>query len=165
MLVSRIKVVPVLNYMDYGKKEAQEAITQAVGWQDYGGHHHESLYTKFFQSYLLPNKFGIDKRKLSLSARVRSGKMNREEALETIRANPYPSQPELVEYALEKLGMSQDQFAAIMAEPPKSFRDYPTYFPPDADLQAAADLGPLPGPCALDPVLQVRLLVTKRPLQ
>lgn len=129
MLLSRITVVPVLNYMDYGKKEAQEAIAQAVGWQDYGGHHHESLYTKFFQSYLLPNKFGIDKRKLSLSARVRSGKMDRAQALDIIAANPYPAQPELVEYALEKLGLSQAEFAAIMAQPPKSFRDYPTYYP------------------------------------
>ncbi|GAB6038065.1 N-acetyl sugar amidotransferase [Fundidesulfovibrio butyratiphilus] len=141
MILGRITVVPLLNYMDYGKKEAQEAIAKAVGWEDYGGHHHESLYTKFFQSYLLPVKFGIDKRKLSLSARVRSGKMDREEALAVIRANPYPSQPELVEYALEKLGMTSQEFDAIMAEPPKSFHDYPTYYPLMKAMKGPLTLG------------------------
>lgn len=141
MILGRITVVPVLNYMDYGKKEAQQAIAEAVGWEDYGGHHHESLYTKFFQSYLLPVKFGIDKRKLSLSARVRSGKMDRDEALAVIRANPYPSQPELVEYALEKLGLTSREFDAIMAEPPKSFHDYPTYYPLMKAMKGPLTLG------------------------
>lgn len=129
MLLSRIKVVPILNFMDYGKKEAQETIAQKLGWEDHGGHHHESLYTKFFQSYMLPNKFDIDKRKLSLSARVRSGKIDRSEAMEIIRANPYPLQMELVEYVREKLGLSKEDFDSIMAEPPKSFKDYPTFYP------------------------------------
>lgn len=128
MFVRRIQVLPFLNYMDYGKQEAAEVIAREVGWEDYGGHHHESVYTHFFQSYLLPRKFGIDKRKLGLSARVRSGRLGRDEALAVIAAEPYPEKPELVEYTVKKLELSEAEFAEIMAAPVKSFRDYPSHY-------------------------------------
>ena len=129
MFIRRIKMVPFLNYMDYGKREAAEVVAQEAGWTDYGGHHHESLYTHFFQAYLLPNKFGIDKRKLSLSARVRSGKMTRDEAMGIIGAGPYPERPDLVEYTVKKLEMDPAEFEALMAAHPRSFHDYPSHYP------------------------------------
>jgi len=129
LVIRRITVVPFLNYMDYGKKEVADMLTKEVGWSDYGGHHHESVYTHFFQSYLLPRKFGIDKRKLTLSARVRSGKMAREDALAILDAQPYPERPDLVEYTVNKLEMTPDEFEAIMSMPPRSYHDYSTLFP------------------------------------
>jgi N-acetyl sugar amidotransferase len=129
MVLRRIRVSPFLNFFDYEKKAAGEELAREVGWKDYGGHHHESLYTKFFQSYLLPRKFGIDKRKLSFSARIRSGRMNREEALRILRDEPYPLSMDIVEYAMEKLNLTMDDFQAIMADPPRSFTDYPTLYP------------------------------------
>jgi len=128
-LIRGIRVIPILNYFSYDKKKAGKELETEVGWVDYGGHHHESVYTKFFQSYLLPLKFGIDKRKLALSARVRSGQTSRDEALEEIRKEPYPYEMSTVEYTISKLGLTQTEFDAIMNAPIKTFRDYPTYYP------------------------------------
>lgn len=129
MALRRIHVSPFLNYFDYDKKAAGEELARETGWEDYGGHHHESLYTKFFQSFLLPKKFGIDKRKLSFSARIRSGRMTREEALRILRDEPYPLNMDIVEYTMEKLDLTMADFDAIMAEPVRSFQDYPTLYP------------------------------------
>lgn len=140
MFGRRIQIVPFLNYMHYSKKEAGTVISKEVDWQDYGGHHHESVYTHFFQSYLLPTKFGIDKRKLGLSARVRSKEMSREEAFAVI-AEPYPEKPELVEYTVRKLEMTDEEFTALMAAPVKSFRDYPNHYTMLRALRAPIALG------------------------
>lgn len=129
MVLRRIVVSPFLNYFDYDKKAAGDELTREVGWEDYGGHHHESLYTKFFQSYLLPRKFGIDKRKLSFSARIRSGRMDRAEALRILRDEPYPLNMDIVEYTMDKLDLSMEDFQSIMDTPVRSFTDYPTYYP------------------------------------
>jgi len=128
MFVRRIQMLPFLNYMDYNKKDAAKVISREVGWEDYGGHHHESVYTHFFQSHLLPKKFGIDKRKLGLSAQIRSGRIRREDAQALIDRQPYPEKPDLVEYTVKKLELSDEQFAAIMAAPVRSFRDYPNHY-------------------------------------
>ncbi|GFK94186.1 7-cyano-7-deazaguanine synthase [Fundidesulfovibrio magnetotacticus] len=141
MALKRIKVSPLLNYFDYDKKKAGELLAREVGWEDYGGHHHESLYTKFFQSYLLPFKFGIDKRKLSFSARIRSGTMVRAEALRILREEPYPLNMDIVEYTMEKLGLSMADFEAIMAAPRRSFQDYPTLYPYMRALKTPITLG------------------------
>lgn len=129
MFIRRIQIVPFLNYMDYSKHVAAQMLSSEVGWTDYGGHHHESLYTHFFQSYLLPRKFGIDKRKLSLSAQVRSGNMSRKSALHVLNAEAYPERHDLVEYTVKKLEITEIEFKAIMEEAPRSFRDYPSNFP------------------------------------
>ncbi|EFL50840.1 N-acetyl sugar amidotransferase [Solidesulfovibrio fructosivorans JJ]] len=141
MFGRRIHILPFLNYMEYDKKEAAAVLAREIDWQDYGGHHHESLYTHFFQSYLLPRKFGIDKRKLGLSARVRSGKISRDEALATIQAEPYPEKPELVEYTIRKLELTQAEFDAIMDAPVKTFQDYPTTYPLLRALRGPLALG------------------------
>lgn len=128
-MVKGIRVIPILNYFPYDKKKAGKELEAEVEWVDYGGHHHENLYTLFFQSYLLPRKFGIDKRKLALSARVRSGQMSRTEALHEIQKEPYPYEVSTLEYTLSKLGLTQAEFDVIMNAPIKTYRDYPTYYP------------------------------------
>lgn len=141
MFGRRIQLLPFLNNMEYDKKSAAEVIAREVGWQDYGGHHHESVYTHFFQSYLLPRKFGIDKRKLGLSARIRSGKMTRQEALDILAGASYPENSDIVEYTQRKLELSREDFAAIMAAPVKTFRDYPTHYPLLRSLRRPLALG------------------------
>lgn len=126
--VKGIKVVPLLAYVEYDQKKVEKLLEQELGWTYYGGHHHESYYTHFFQSYYLPQKFKIDKRKIENSALVRSGQMTREQALAEIQKEEYPYDPELVEYTLNKIGLNKDQFQKIMASPNKSFKDYPTYY-------------------------------------
>ncbi len=123
-----ITVVPFLNYVRYNKSEAKEQLKREVGWLDYGGHHHESTYTKFWQSYALPQKFGIDKRKTELSSMIRSGQATREHALAETSGR-YPYDEEIVGYVADKLGLSRPELDALMLAPVKSFRDYRTYYP------------------------------------
>jgi hypothetical protein len=100
-----------------------------LDWEYYGGHHHENHYTKFFQSYYLPQKFNIDKRKTELSALVRSGQISREVALAEIEASSYPFEPETVDYIINKLMISPEEWIEIMDMPIKSHDDYRTLLP------------------------------------
>ena len=124
-----IKVVPLLTYMPYNQKEVDKTLSEELDWVYSGGHHHESYYTEFFQSYYLPKKFNIDKRKIEYSALIRSGQMSREDGLKEIEEQEYPYNEEVVHYSINKLGLSKDEFEQIMKSPLKSFHDYPTYYP------------------------------------
>ena len=126
--VKKIQVVNLLDYMDYHKEEAKQVITTQLGWRDYGGKHHESIITRFYQAYILPRKFGIDKRRAHLSTLIASGQMSRTEALEKMEEpimDPQLLKQDL-EYVPKKLGLSQAEFEEIMNLPPKMHSDYPT---------------------------------------
>lgn len=127
--IKRIKVVPFLNYFDYVKSEARKVLTKEVGWSYYGGHHHESIYTQFFQSYYLPKKFNIDKRKSELSAMIRSGHISRNRALKEVQGSNYKYSQEVVDYTIKKLGLTNKEFDKIMNTKIKSFHHYGTYLP------------------------------------
>ena len=128
-MVRRLKTVSVLNYVPYVKADVMRVIEQELGWEYYGGKHYESVYTRFFQGYILPQKFGIDKRKAHLSTLICSGQITREQALAELTAPVYP--PGLLDqdrrFVVKKLELSEEEFAAIMALPPRSFWDYPSY--------------------------------------
>jgi len=126
--VKGIKVIPILNYFNYLHEETNRILEQELGWQYYGGHHHESYYTQFFQSFYLPEKFKIDKRLLEYSALIRSGQISREYAL-TEMEKPYQFSEELVEYVKKKLNLSDEDLQKILYAKNKSFKDYPTYYP------------------------------------
>ena len=103
-----------------------EELTTRVGWEYYGGKHHESLWTKFYQNYILPVKFGIDKRKVHLSSLILNGEANRSEAVEELKLPAYPEQ-ELANdlpFVLKKLRFSDSEFDEIMKAPVKSHTDY-----------------------------------------
>ncbi len=128
-LVKKIKYLPILNYLDYNKKQAKEILVKELDWVDYGGKHYESIFTRFFQGYILPIKFNMDKRIPHLSTLIMSKQIIREEALDEIKNSTYPSQELLEEdydYFLKKLELSKEEFEIIMQEPPKSAKDYPS---------------------------------------
>lgn len=129
-LVRGVRTVSILNYVEYDKAKAMRTLQDELGWVYYGGKHYESVYTRFWQGYVLPRKFGIDKRFGHLSDLVKSGQMTRGQAIEEIKTPPYPA--ELAEqdrdYVIKKLGMSEAAFEALMNLPPRSFRDYPNSF-------------------------------------
>jgi hypothetical protein len=102
-----------------------------LGWKKYPEKHYESVYTRFHHSYLLPRKFGIDMRKIYFSALVRSGLMDRTEALEKLKSPPVSEKQaeEDKEYVIKKLGLTRKEFDQILSTPPKTFFDYPTYYP------------------------------------
>lgn len=128
-LVRGIKDTRILEYMDYRKEEADKILKEKLDWEYYGGHHHENLFSKFFQSYYLPVKFNIDKRKTELSALIRSGQKNRQEALDEINASAYKYDESVVEYAQVKLGLSKEEFQEIMKAPIRSHQNFSTYLP------------------------------------
>lgn len=127
-LLKRIRTVPLLAYMDFSKDEARELLKREVGWTDYGGHHFESIYTRFVITDVLWNKFGIDKRMIQLSAAVRSGKMAKVEALAIIGDSPMCNEV-ITAAVIEKLGFTKDEFESVLALPRKTFLDYPTSYP------------------------------------
>ena len=128
-MVRRLRTVSVLNYVPYVKAEVMRTIASELGWEYYGGKHYESVYTRFFQGYILPEKFGIDKRKAHLSTLVCSGQITRDGALDELRTPVYPAGllDQDRRFVLKKLELTEEQFAGIMALPRKSFWDYPSY--------------------------------------
>lgn len=131
IFVKRIKVMRILNYLHYDKAEAKKLLERELDWRDYGGKHYESIYTRFNNGYLCREKFNIDKRKVEFAALVRAGQMTREEVLKELQEPPIPPEKvrEDINYIIKKLGFTREEFEEILARPPKSFLDYPTYYP------------------------------------
>lgn len=125
--VRRIRSFRVLDYVPYVKTDVMRVLQEQLGWKYYGGKHYESLYTRFFQGYILPRKFGIDKRRSHLATLVSSGQMTRDAALAEIAVDPYSEamQRDDREYVIKKLELTDHEFRAIMNAPIRSFRDYP----------------------------------------
>jgi hypothetical protein len=127
-LVKKINNVSILNYIDFDKKKAMKQIQDELGWKYYGGKHYESIYTRFYQSYILPKKFKIDKRKAHLTCLISStGEISRDEALEILKQPT--ADKKLIEddreFVLKKFGISIEEFDEIMKRPIKSILDYP----------------------------------------
>jgi N-acetyl sugar amidotransferase len=126
VLARRIRTVSLLNSIDYDKQGAMATLERELGYRKYGDKHHESIYTRFFQSYILPVKFGIDKRRAHYSSLIVSGQLTRDDALRCI-AEPVAN-PQLIEedlqYVVKKLGLTAGQFQTIMEQPVRSYRDF-----------------------------------------
>jgi N-acetyl sugar amidotransferase len=130
-ILRKIRSISFINYLDFNKEEAMKVIEEKLDWKNYGGKHYESIYTRFFQAYILPRKFDIDKRKAHLTCQiVSSGKPTREEAIELLKKDI--ADPELMEkdkiYLIKKLGISNEGFDKIMNLPVKSILDYPNNY-------------------------------------
>lgn len=115
-----------LNMVDYQVPAAKKMLMAHYGWQDYGRKHGESVFTRFFQNYYLPAKFGYDKRKAHYSSLICSGQMTREEALERLAEPLYePAQldADLAQIS-EKLGYSPEEFSDILERPVNKHSNY-----------------------------------------
>lgn len=125
--VRRIRTVRPLDYMPYVAAEAKKDIAQSVGWRDYGGKHYESVFTRWFQGYYLPHKFGFDKRLAHYSSLVLSGQLTRAEALDLMTTTNYPDDLRRQDHAFiaKKLGVSVDGLEALIALPPVDYTAYP----------------------------------------
>tara|TARA_Y100001958_G_C21243655_1_gene572547 strand:+ start:674 stop:1837 length:1164 start_codon:yes stop_codon:yes gene_type:complete len=108
-----------LNFIDYNYDKAKNVLINDLGWENYVIKHGESIWTRFYQGYILPKKFNIDKRKAHLSNQIMIGDLTREEALNTLENPPYDS--DLInqdyEYVLKKLQISKEQFEKYLATP------------------------------------------------
>jgi N-acetyl sugar amidotransferase len=128
--VRKIKTISPFNFIDYQKKEAQKLLIDLYGWEYYGGHHHENLFTKFTIAYWLPEKFHIDKRIITLSAQIISGEITRDEALKIMIQPSYnlPGIEEGKRFVIKKLGFSEAEFQKIWESQNKTFLDYPSNY-------------------------------------
>ncbi|MFN9115303.1 MAG: hypothetical protein ACK5XN_35040, partial [Bacteroidota bacterium] len=104
-----------------------------------------SVFTRFYQGYVLPVKYGIDKRKAHFSSLINSGQMTRDEALELLKVDPYGNEDlkwQDFEFVAKKLGMSQDELHAILAEKPVPHQHYRTiYHSPYRNIRRWVKLG------------------------
>lgn len=124
--VKGVRVIEPLNAVPYRKEHAMRVLVDKYGWQEYAHKHYESRFTRFYEGYWLPTKFGYDKRRAHFSSLILTGQLSREEALRKISQNAYDAETiaEDFEYIATKLDLSVSELRAIMTGPNKSYRDY-----------------------------------------
>ncbi|HRH49714.1 MAG TPA: N-acetyl sugar amidotransferase [Panacibacter sp.] len=124
--IKKTETISLLNYLPYNKKEVKKIITEELGWRDYGGKHYESVFTRFYQGYILPIKFGIDKRKAHLSTLIFSGQITKEVALQELQEPIYD--PILLiddmDFVLKKFNLTPETFKALILLPRKEHNEY-----------------------------------------
>ncbi|WP_081980973.1 N-acetyl sugar amidotransferase [Cellulophaga sp. Hel_I_12] len=121
-----IKLIRPLDYIPYHKDEAMQELVDKFGYQKYPQKHFESRFTRFYEAYWLPEKFGYDTRKVQFSSLILTGQMTREDALEELKKPAYD--PETVkqdfEFVANKLGIAVDELQSYLDAPNKTYKDY-----------------------------------------
>jgi len=115
----QLESVAPLDLLDYDKDKAKKFLMHEYDWKDYGGKHYESVFTRFYQGYILPEKFGIDKRRAHLATLVAAKLKDREAALEELKQPTYDPklQQEDINYVCKKFGIPLSEFEHIMKQP------------------------------------------------
>ena len=126
-ILSKIQIVYLLNLLPFNKIEALELLKEKVGYHEYGGKHHESVYTRFVQSYIQPVKFNLDYRRATFSSQICAGEISREQAMKELENTPYETTQvnKDKDYASKKFGIPLQEFEEILNASPKSYKDYP----------------------------------------
>jgi len=124
-----IKQFKILDLINYDAVIAKELLQREYDWREYGSKHEESIFTRFYQNYILPTKFKIDKRRVHFSALIRNGKITRDEALAALAI---PTMDEDLtqkdkDFVLKKLGFSHDEFDEMMNSKPVPHSYYKNY--------------------------------------
>ncbi|MEZ0242979.1 MAG: N-acetyl sugar amidotransferase [Sphingomonas sp.] len=124
-----VTTIDVLNFADYSREKALDRIQADLGWKDYGGKHHESVFTRWFQGVYLPRKFDFDKRKMHLSSLISTGQITRDYARAQLQQPTYDEalQEEDCDFVAKKLGFTRPELDAIMAAPPAFFGDFESW--------------------------------------
>lgn len=122
-----IKTVYPLNIIDYNKDEAREFLKKEFDWRDYGGKHHESIITGFWQSYVMPEKYNMDYRRATYSSQIISNQITREKALEKLKSKPYDVEQTSLSksYIAKKYGIKQEELVEYLNNSPKTYKDFP----------------------------------------
>ena len=121
-----VQVVKPLNWLPYTKEIAITTLSEKYGWRPYPQKHFESRFTKFFEGYWLPTRFGYDTRRVQFSSLILTGQMTRAEALEKLKQPAYDpnSIDEEFEYIATKLGITVDELRHYHTMPKKTYKDY-----------------------------------------
>ena len=125
------RIISPLNYIEYNRERAKEILSAEWGLLDYGGKHGENALTRFYQNYILPVRWGIDKRRAHLSSLICSGQATRDEALKILEDAPhfcleYTKLQEDTALFLEKMETTPEDLLYFMATTPHAYaKDYP----------------------------------------
>lgn len=124
--IKGIKVLKPLNSLPYIKEDAKKLLMERFGWQPYPQKHFESRFTKFYESYWLPKRFGFDVRRVQYSSLIVTGQMTREEAMENLAKPSYDEDTidNEKEFISNKLGITVDQLDEFMDLPIHTYKDY-----------------------------------------
>lgn len=124
--IKGVEVVKPLNYLPYTKESAKKVLSEKYGWRPYPQKHFESRFTKFYEGYWLPTRFGYDTRRVQYSSLILTGQMTREEALTLLEKPAYDPATidEEFEYIATKLGISLDELRYYHTMPLKTYKDY-----------------------------------------
>lgn len=124
--IKGIKVIKPLNNIPYIKHEAMQLLQDKFGWQPYPQKHFESRFTKFYESYWLPKKFGYDVRKVQYSSLILTNQMTREQAIEKLKTKPYDEETirQDFEFIANKLGITTAELQSYFDAPNKTYKDY-----------------------------------------
>lgn len=125
--IKKIQWVSFLDYIDYNKEDAIRNLEENFNFIRYPYKHYESIFTRFYQGYILPEKFNVDKRKLHLSSLIMSGQLKREEALSVLEGQPYEDQNELkkdIQYFLKKMGWTSDDLNQYLKREEMNHSEY-----------------------------------------
>jgi len=125
--MSRHWWLSLLDYTDYHRQRAIDYMAETCGYVDYGFKHMESRITRFLHGYIIPRRFGWDTRRSRMSAMIRSGQMTREDALEMLRQPAYPFEEQMRDKQIlcHNLGITAEDFEALMKLPLRHYGDYP----------------------------------------
>lgn len=121
-----VQVVKPLNYLPYTKDHAIKVLSETYGWRPYPQKHFESRFTRFYEAYWLPTRFGYDTRRVQYSSLIQTGQMTREEALKKLEQPAYDPATidEDFEYIATKLGISVQELRSYHEMPLKTYQDY-----------------------------------------
>lgn len=121
-----IRVVKPLDNISYIKSEAEGILHKKFGWEKFQHKHHESRFTRFYECYWLPRKFGFDRRKVHFSSLILTGQMTRDEALKRIIKPEFSEEflDQEFEYVAQKLDLSKSELQTIFEGENKTFRNY-----------------------------------------
>lgn len=129
--VKGMRIVKPLNNFRYIKEEAMQELADRFGWQKYAHKHYESRFTRFYEGYWLPIKFGYDKRRAHFSSLILTSQLTRDEALHRIARPAYDEETMAheFEYVATKLDLTVAELRELMNGPNKSYRDYKSSMP------------------------------------
>ena len=121
-----IKLLRPLDHMEYHKADAMKLLMETYGWQPYPQKHFESRFTRFYESYWLPKRFGYDVRKVQFSSLILTGQMTREEALAELEKPSYDESTihHEFEYVANKLDITVQELQSYLDMPKRTYRDY-----------------------------------------
>jgi N-acetyl sugar amidotransferase len=125
-IVYGMKVIHPLNFISYEKKKAEKELHNRFGWQPFKHKHHESRFTRFYEDYWLPRRFGFDKRRAHFSSLIMTGQMTRDEALNRISTSEMSEHflKQEFEYVAHKLDLSKEELQKLFESPKKYYYHY-----------------------------------------